>query len=475
MRDFLTIAWLGTLILVRSSFALPVGPDVLCEVWPDGTSCGDTSSCSPCHTTPPARDDFGADIEARLWPGEERPENAEQFEERVRALLPELEELDSDGDGITNKLEWVSGTDPGDRTSVPMDDEGIDPCLAGGDNPAFQICGYDTEFAFRRASLDLCARSPSWSDLTAFRALDDDARLVAIDELVTSCLKSEAWLGKAGTLRRIAHAKIRPLAALKSGEGAGDIPLGDYEDDYVLFTYVMSGDRDARDLLLANYFVVMTNDNPIQFRIENNRVDQNTSPAERAGMLTTRWFLLINTMFTPIPRTTAAQAYRAYLGLDIAKSEGLIEPIGNELIDYDDKGITEAACATCHRTLDPLSYPFSRYEGIRGQATGSYVSYRLDSFGADQGSRLGETPEEGAIFGQPVRDLIEWSQVAANSDEFAQSITMDLWTYLIGHKPSTDLEKEDFQALWTGFRQEDNYRVERLIQRMIDTHSYGRP
>lgn len=36
-------------------------------------------------------------------------------------------------------------------------------------------------------------------------------------------------------------------------------------------------------------------------------------------MLTTRWFLAKNTMVTPIPRTTAAQAYRAYLGYDIAK------------------------------------------------------------------------------------------------------------------------------------------------------------
>ena len=79
-----------------------------------------------------------------------------------------------------------------------------------------------------------------------------------------------------------------------------------------------------------------------------------------------------------MPRTTAAQAYRAYLGLDIARSEGLIPPDDEELIDYDEKGITDPKCSVCHTTLDPLSYPFSRYNGISGMASGSYDRDRLE-------------------------------------------------------------------------------------------------
>ena len=43
----------------------------------------------------------------------------------------------------------------------------------------------------------------------------------------------------------------------------------------------------------------------------------------RAGMITTQWFLVINTMLSDLPRTTAAQAYRSYLGEDIARQEGI--------------------------------------------------------------------------------------------------------------------------------------------------------
>ena len=90
-------------------------------------------------------------------------------------------------------------------------------------------------------------------------------------------------------------------------------------------------------------------------------------------MITTAWFFVINTMFTAVPRTTAAQAYRSYLGYDIARSEGLIEPpAGTPLIDYDQKGVTEEECAVCHRTLDPLSYAFTRYKGLIGSISANW-------------------------------------------------------------------------------------------------------
>ena len=68
-------------------------------------------------------------------------------------------------------------------------------------------------------------------------------------------------------------------------------------------------------------------------------------------------------MFTSIPRTSAAQAYRAYLGYDISKMEGL-QAVVDEPVDYDAKGVEAPDCAVCHRTLDPLTYPFSRYDGL---------------------------------------------------------------------------------------------------------------
>ena len=33
-------------------------------------------------------------------------------------------------------------------------------------------------------------------------------------------------------------------------------------------------------------------------------------------------------------------------------------------------------------------------------------------------------------------DLIEWSQMAANSDAFAQATVTEYWKLLIGHKPT---------------------------------------
>jgi hypothetical protein len=53
----------------------------------------------------------------------------------------------------------------------------------------------------------------------------------------------------------------------------------------------------------------------------------------------------------------------SYLGLDIAKQEGLYS-VASEPQDYDAKGVTAKECAACHATLDPLTYPFRNYNGI---------------------------------------------------------------------------------------------------------------
>lgn len=458
-----------------SALARPPGPTTLCEVWPEAEPCPGATSCEACHTTPPARDLFGQAIEEMLWPGAERPESDDAFAEGLLSALPGLAELDSDGDGYTNRAEWVAGSDPGDADSAPAQVPTDDPCRGGGANPDFKVCEYDTAFAYRRASIDLCGRSPQWEALNDLRGAESEAQRDMIHALVDQCLSSPHWVGRNGTLWRIAHAKIRPLAELKSGEDAGLIPLGDYEPDYALFIYGMSGDRDARDLLLADYYVAMTSEDPPRYERRAELEGQNAPPERRAGLLTSRWFLLINTMFTPLPRTTAAQAYRAFLGLDIAKSEGLIPPEGSTLVDYDDKGITDPACASCHTTLDPLSYPFSRYHGISGEVTGGYQVNRLDRFGPEEGARLSETPEAGAIFGVEVANLIEWAQVAAESDAFAQQITRDLWLALIGHLPRDAAESSEFEEVWRALRDRHQYRAERAIHDIIDTLAYGRP
>ena len=131
----------------------------------------------------------------------------------------------------------------------------------------------------------------------------------------------------------MAHEKIRPLQAIKSGANGGDIPLADYDNDYPLFVFSQIDDNDARDALTADYYVRMTEGPPLRFEKVPGMPNEELAPEYRAGLITTRWFFVINTMFTPLPRTTAAQAYRAYLGLDIAKSEGLIEPADEVLVD----------------------------------------------------------------------------------------------------------------------------------------------
>ena len=234
-------------------------------------------------------------------------------------------------------------------------------------------------YAFKRVSLDVCGYSPTFEEVEALRALFPEAQDEAIQERLTECFLSDHWRGRDGVVWRLAHPKIRPIAAIKSGQNAGPVPLGDYDDDYALFVYTQTGDRDARLVLTADFYV---NLDPAtgEFSTIANVADQSTQQNRRAGMLTTRYFFVVNTMFTAVPRTTAAQAYRSYLGLDIAKSEGLIPPDNEMLIDYDDKGITAPECAVCHTTLDPLTYPFSRYHGISGLGSGLYDPNRMNLF-----------------------------------------------------------------------------------------------
>ena len=472
-----TLSVFLSLIYWSAVHARPTGPQALCDAWAFPQCSESYIECSACHTAPPARDDFGQVIENELWPGDQRPASDQEFYDRVLALLPSLAMLDSDGDGVNNRDELNAGFDPGDSQSVPSVDPVEDPCVNGSGQSDYNLCGYDSRYAYKKIALDFCGRTPQWDDFSRFLELNEEERRNALHTLLDQCLASVYWKGKEGVLWQIAHKKIRPLQAIKSGENAGQIPLGDYDPDYRLFVYVMSGDRDVRELLTAQYYVNWGSLVPPQFETVSNLEGQNTIVSRRVGLISSRWFFVINTMFTPVPRTTAAQAYRAYLGLDIAQSQGLINPPNSwpELVDYDDKGITEDACAACHRTLDPLSYPFSRYHGIRGSRSGAYDADRMRDFGIEEGQRINDVPERGVIFGQEVADLMEWSEVASNSDAFAQKVILDLWKVLIGHVPKTEKETQAYEQFWQKLKTDYQYQVERFLHDLIDSEVYGVP
>jgi len=355
-------------------------------------------------------------------------------------------------------------------------------CSRGG-NARWNVCGYDTSYAFRRVHLDFCGQSPTRAETAAFNAVksnDRNARAL-ISTTLDQCLKSNYWIGKDGVVWNQGVPKIGPTSSIKAGTNAGAIPLADFEWDFNLFTYANSGDRDVRDLLRAQYFVARAYDKPNDFRIlteeevskSRGAVGQPIPPERRVGMITTHWNVVLNTMFTAIPRTTAAAAYRNYLGYNLAKMQGL-HPVDGEPRDYDNKGVEAPVCAGCHSTIDPLTYPFTRYNGISGG--GTYVATRLNGFVSTDGADVKNAPEAGVIFGQSVKDLVEWGKVAANSEDFSKNVARDYWKLLVGREPN-ERDQVEYTAMWRGLMApaQYNYRVEKMLHGMVMTNAYGQP
>jgi len=463
----LLLTTLACVSLARPAYALPPGPAVLCETYPDAALCSSTPSCTTCHSTPPARNDFGRDLEAELLPGTPRPLTNMMYEAALPDALRAVEALDSDGDGFDNLSEILAGTFPGDPASRPADAA----CPEPGLNPSYDVCEYDARYAFRKVSLDVCGVSPTFEELEAIANMAPMDRPAAVTARLAECLDSEFWLGRDGVLWRLAHRKIRPIQAIKLGEDSGPVPLSDYYDDYNLFVYTQIDDHDARDVLLADYFVLRFG---TRYEVDPNGGYQFVSRERRAGMLTTNWNLVYNIMFTAVPRTAAAVAYRSYLGFDIARMEGLDSrwESANELIDYDAKGITEAECAGCHRILDELTYPFTRYHGLTG-GRGTYDEDRMRRF-RSMSPIIEDTPEAGTIFGQRVSNLVEWAEVAAASPAFARATTMDYWKLLLGRAPQGD-ELTVFDRLVADFMGKHGYRVEAMLHDLVLTEAYGAP
>ena len=463
--------------------AKPPASMEFCKIYPTAHACAASPvvNCTTCHTVPPAKNLFGAQVAERLAPGAARPLSDADYIAALPAALKAVEALDADGDGISNLDEILKGSAPENGDSRPT----AVSCTPGQTRSAaagrWNTCGYDPVHAWRKVVLDVCGRSPTRTETDAFRRRlpSESSWREGISGQLDTCLRSPYWLGVNGVLWNLANAKINPQDSIKAGPRAGSIPLADYEWDYNLFAWMNTGDRDVRGLLTSQDFVKRVSDDPPTFAavpegdFKGMRQAGQTVPREkRAGMITTRWFSTVNTMFTPIPRTTAAVAYRQYLGLDLARMEGL-HPAVAEPVDYDAKGVAAPACAVCHSTLDPLTYPFTRYDGI---IRNNYNPNRLKNFVRTDGARVVEAPEAGEIFGQKVANLLEWSQVAANSDAFAQKVTWDYWKMMVGREPSP-ADQTEFALMWKGLKAPDkfNYRVERMLHALVLTEAYGRP
>lgn len=455
-----------------SAWAKPPAPAAFCVKYPTAPTCvGTLPACTYCHVAAPQRNVYGTALETWLAPGATRPLSDGDFTTSLPAALTALEGLDSDGDAVTDLVEIQRGTLPGDPSSFPTDI----PC-AGGVNPEYKVCQYDLKYVYRKLLLDFCGFSPTYGTIKTFQALaTDDLKRTFLDQELDRCLGTDYWRGKNGALWKMAHPKIRPVGSLKSGEDPGQIPLADYYDDYALFAYAHSDDHDVRSVLTADFFVARSGSNPTVYTQVTTKSTQRVDQVHRAGNMTSAWTLTYFVMFTALPRNAASQMYRAYLGLDIAKQEGLYS-VATEPRDYDAKGVQAAACAACHATLDPLSYPYRNYNGLSGpqSSLARYVPNRMETLFANEGPTLAMTPESGVIFNQPVGSLVQWAQVAANSDAFVRSTATDYWKLLMNHSPTAE-ENAEFVALWQALKTTHNYRVKPMLHQLIRTEAYGAP
>jgi len=467
------VVGLGLLVTGSPAHARPTAPKLVCETYPTLPDClGKLVSCTHCHdaTDPPTWNAYGASLQAGRVAGA-------TFEEWLPEALAAVEKADADGDGIANQRELEDGTFPGDASS------GLSPSNGKptGDNPRYDVGKYDVRFAYRRVTTLYCGRSPTYDELSELREADEESARERLHTQLSQCLQSDYW--RKQQLPRLADKRIRPMSAVGADTkvmfGPLRLVVGDYFFDYRLWRYILTDDRDMRDLLLAQYHVNETADGKLE-RVEGvlQKPDrgaiaggQPLVPERRAGMITTQWFLVINTMFSALPRTTAAHAYRSYLGADISRSEGLM-PVAGEPTDIDKKGVDKPRCASCHSTLDPLSYAFANYEGIMFAASLGFGAY-TPTRAATRIPGFTEDAQQPVLFGEKVESLTEWAKLASESDQFKRNMAEMFFLHALGRKPGPH-DHDEFVALWQALP-EDDYSANKLIHRLVDTTSFGAP
>lgn len=462
---------LAGVVLGPEAQAKPLAPEVLCESYAGTLTCSARlPECTLCHETfnpPVTLNPYGDAVRGALLETTSAPFDDQAFADNLPQALADIDGLDSDDDGFDNGTEIESGTHPGKAHSVPT--EAV--CPDDVSDLDYKICEYDARFAYRRVGIDFCGLPPTFAEMEAFAALTADDQLEAIHTLLDQCLDSEFWLGVDGVLWQLAHDKVRPITSLNG--------FAEFDFDYAFFTYTQIDGHDVRDMLVGQYLVQRVEEGGKSlYQVVDSLPSQPLQTERRVGMMLTSWTLFYNTMFTAMPRGTAAQAYRSFLGFDIAQSEGLF-PVQNEPVDYDAMGVQETACASCHSTLDPLSYPFATYNGLQSDpGGGTFFTYdpdRIEKFFVSQFPGMATMPESGAIFGQPVDNLVQWAQVAAASDAFLQNVTRNYWELLVGREPSPERAEafEEFTLLWQSL--DGDYSVEAMLHRLVETEAYGAP
>lgn len=477
----------GLLVAASQTSARPQAPQLVCATYPDDPLCaGQTAACTTCHTGPPELNPYGLSVAANL-------DFDEPYEHALPAALRAIEDEDPDLDGLINRLELAYGGAPGDPLSAPTL-----PSEAALESV------YDPEFALRRLSVAFCGRSPSYADVQALR-VDPDPR-ATVHEALDACLASDYWRHE--QVPRFADDRIRPIASL----GTCEAMMATFEYDYHLFAWALTDGHDARALLTAD-FHVESNDPEDGDYPERAIVDESGGPPgpplsragiactdvrgisppttggqpltreHRAGMVTTQWFMTLNTQASYLPRTTAAAAYRNWLGEDLSLYEG-IHPVEHEQLDIDAKGVAEEPCVQCHTTLDPLAYAFAYYWGVALTAgNGTYDRDRPTTMGSEAAREAwAADPPRPAIFATPLgiegdypsgSSLVELAGIAANSDEFARTLAEVVYQHATGGPPEPK-DLAEFQAVWRALP-DHGYSVDAMIHDLVDTDAFGAP
>ncbi len=458
--------------------ARPSAPGLFCATYPEAAACrgGRIPACTTCHTSPPQLNPFGIDVATNLPAG--------RFEAVLPQALAAIEALDSDGDGLSNALELAGGTGPGNPLSF------FTLKLGAGARR------YEPKFAFRRLSAAFCGVSPSYKEMNDLAAAGDKSAF--IHTKLNQCIESNYW--KFEAVARMADEKVRPVAAM----GHCMFMFTDFEKDYQLFGYTMTGGRDVREMLTAQYHVRRDDDRyvvidesaapagppatragvPCAAPTPAFNASQTTSAPYRAGMWTTQHSVVMGTAGTLMPRVTAAAAYRHYLGYELSQYEG-IHAVLNGARDIDKKGVGAPACANCHSALDPLTYAFAYYWGAPGNGKG-FAQYDPDrpatfrDIGAEIVADWVKNEPEPALFGRPITknsqtkdtsSLVLMAKAAADSDPFAFNIVRMVYKHATGAPP----EPSDWRelAMLTQELKSQKYSVNAMIHRMVDTLAFG--